>query len=169
MFIYFLFLVKIYFLFLVNFTLFWCWILVQVSISIKYIYDLQPMRLCDLIKYILSSCCCYSYSIYYCLTLTSHSYLFLIIRHHRKIQVCAACFFVNKFSNDVCILHNLFLSFYAVIPERQIITMLFIQQQRTVAYNVLAYLWNEDAIAIMKLSGLIYQEQNKLFWWFGLL
>ena len=63
-----------------------------------------------------------------------------------------------------CIVHNLFLNFYAVIPERQIITMLVMQQQRTVAYNVLAYLCNEDAIAIMKLSGLIYQEQNKLFW-----
>ena len=106
---------------------------------------------------------------YYCLTLTSHSYLFLIIRHHRKIQVCAACFFVNKFSNDVCIQHNLFLNFYAVIPERQIITMSFMQQQRTVAYNVLAYLCNEDAIAIMKFSGLIDQEQNNFFWLFGLL
>ena len=77
-------------------------------------------------------------------------------------------FLCSIYSNDVCVLHNLFLNFYAVIPERQIITMFLMQQQRTVAYNVLAYLWNEDAIAIMKFSGLIDQEQNKLFWLFGL-
>jgi len=37
------------------------------------------------------------------------------------------------------------------------------------ANNILIYLWNEDAIAIMKFSGLIDQEQNQLFWLFGLL
>jgi len=47
--------------------------------------------------------------------------------------------------------------------------MQFMLEQRTLADNILIYLWNKDAVAIMKFVGLIDQEQNKWFWRFGLL
>ena len=41
--------------------------------------------------------------------------------------------------------------------------MQFMLEQRTLADNILTYLWNEDAVAIMKFLGLIDQEQINCF------